>query len=215
MTVTSQTIQRIKAVADDPRGDPATRAVARRKLEEITTKIKRLHPPGYYSDRVNWKENGTSDGKFYSLMFYMLEIRITGSNWKILDPDKHELNGTPKYANGSDSSDEERKELDELIKRYGFFGALFHSPSRSPKAVQDIMQEVEHCMIFEGLEERLKARVIYEKDYQTREAMKEVELAKEGRAIAKTERQLKRVEKWIKDAEELLRWAQGLKVPEE
>jgi len=46
MHITPQRLAAIKALADDPRGDPNTRAIARRKLEEYQTEFPSLfgHP---------------------------------------------------------------------------------------------------------------------------------------------------------------------------
>jgi hypothetical protein len=53
MATSTETIRRIKAIADDPRCDPATRAVARQKFEELLKNQHLRHPFGYYSNPAN------------------------------------------------------------------------------------------------------------------------------------------------------------------
>ena len=81
MAISRKTIQRIKAVADDERGDPAIRAVAQKKLEELQT-----IPSGFYNDIANWtktthkyKQTKTLKAETrdsYHLNFYMFQIGI-------------------------------------------------------------------------------------------------------------------------------------------
>ena len=236
MAISRKTIQRIKAVADDQRGDPAIRAVAQRKLEELQT-----IPRGFYNDIANWTKTAqkykqtktpkreTRDS--YHLNFYMFQIKIYDTNevakigpsdrsdptpnyfWTIFDPHGKPLQGVPKYANGTDWSN---------AKRAGLAGQdLFESLTnnlRTPQTVEDVLNEIEHCMTVEGLEERLKKKARYWKDYEIRNAQWKMKAARKKRAeaeakIKSAEAEIKQAEQDFRFGEELLAWASALEVP--
>jgi hypothetical protein len=100
-----------------------------------------------------------------------------------------------KFANGSDFPDD--------LKGKSLFDFLFNPQSYTPRTIEELMQEVEHCMTFEGLEERLVKRAIYQKESEIRMAHAELERAKEEKS-------------WkVEYFERLLQWAKNLEAPEE
>ena len=89
MAISTKTIKRIKALADDQRGDPAVRAVAQKKLEELQI-IRSIIPSGFYNDVANWtkttrkyKQTETLTAEVrdsYHLNFYIFQIGIYNAN---------------------------------------------------------------------------------------------------------------------------------------
>ena len=86
-----QTISKIKAVAEDLRGDKATREIAQRKLEELRKEIPDAVPrphlvprplrfPDYYTDPTKWKKMKSGN---YQLEFYMFKIVISKGDWDV------------------------------------------------------------------------------------------------------------------------------------
>lgn len=236
MAISRKTIQRIKAVADDQRGDPAIRAVAQKKLEELQT-----IPSGFYNDIANWtmtthkyKQTKTLKAETrdsYHLNFHMFQIVIFNTSeaaeigasdrsdptpnysWTIFDPHGKPLQDVPKYANGTDWSDAKRAGL----AGQDLFESLTNNP-RTPQTVEDVLNEIEHCMTVEGLEERLKKKARYWKEHEIRNAQWKMKAAQ--KKIAEAEAKIKSAEAEIKQAdqdlrfcEELLAWATALEVP--
>ena len=82
-----------------------------------------------------------------------------------------------------------------------------------------MLDEIEHCMTVEGLEERLKKKAKYWKDHEIRSARWKMKVGQKKRAEAEArikwaEAEIKQAEADIKFGEELLAWATALKVPE-
>jgi hypothetical protein len=84
-------ISKIKAVAEDLRGDKATREIAQRKLEELRKEFPDLVPrphlvprplrfPDYYTDPTKWKKMKSGN---YQLEFYMFKIVISKGDWDV------------------------------------------------------------------------------------------------------------------------------------
>jgi hypothetical protein len=236
MAISRKTIQRIKAVADDQRGDPVIRAVAQRKLEELQSV-----PNGFYNDIANWtmtthkyKQTKTLKAETrdsYHLSFYMFQIGIYDTSeaakigpsdrsdpppnyfWTIFDPHGKPLQDVPKYANGTDWSDAKRAGLAGQDP----FESLTNNP-RTPQTVEDVLNEIEHCMTIEGLEERLKKGARYWKDYEIRNAQRQMKTAQKKRTeaeakIKSAEAEIKQAEQDLRFGEDLLAWATGLEVP--
>jgi len=57
MAISRKTIKRIKAIAEDQRGDPAVRAVAQKKLAELQIIPSEIIPSGFYNDVANWTKD--------------------------------------------------------------------------------------------------------------------------------------------------------------
>jgi len=241
MAISTKTIKRIKALADDQRGDPAVRAVAQKKLEELQIIRSKIIPSGFYNDVANWtkttrkyKQTETLTAEVrdsYHLNFYIFQIGIYNANeaaeigpsdrcdppnyiWNIFDPYGNPLQGVPKYANGTDWSDAKRAEH----AGHDLFESLTNNPRR-PQTVEDVLDEIEHCMTVEGLEERLKKKAKYWKDHEIRSARWKMKVAHKKRAEAEAkiklaEVEIRQAEQDMKFGEELLAWATALEVPE-
>ena len=235
MAISRKTIKRIKAIAEDQRGDPAVRAVAQKKLAELQIIPSEIIPSGFYNDVANWTKTTrkyeqtkalTADVRdSYHLNFYIFQIGIYNTNeaaenpapnyiWTVFDPYGNPLQGVPKYANGTDWSDAKRAEH----AGHDLFESLTNNP-RTRQTVEDVLDEIEHCMTVEGLEERLKKKAKYWKDYQIRSARWKMKAAQKKRAEAEAkiklaEVEIRQAEQDMKFGEELLAWATALEVPE-
>ena len=235
MAISRKTIKRIKAIAEDQRGDPAVRAVAQKKLAELQIIPSEIIPSGLYNDVANWTKTTrkyeqtkalTAEVRdSYYLNFYIFQIGIYNTNeaaenpapnyiWNIFDPYGNPLQGVPKYANGTDWSDAKRAEH----AGQDLFESLTNNP-RTRQTVEDVLDEIEHCMTVEGLEERLKKKAKYWKDYQIRSARWKMKAAQKKRAEAEAkiklaEVEIRQAEQDMKFGEELLAWATALEVPE-
>jgi hypothetical protein len=126
MAVSPKTIK-IKAIADDPRGNPATRAIAQKKLEQIFAKLGKLHPLGYYNNIANWKvKKEKQQVVSYYLDIYMFKIHIyntrkTGKpfyQWEVRDTKNHKIPKRSEHARKPEPEPHDEKSTeDEAVEK--------------------------------------------------------------------------------------------------